>query len=110
MRDIGLGAGISVANPLEIPFGPAAPVDALRTVLMPLLREQPYPDVLVHVNISAYYGYGTDGVVPLIAQLADLADAALSDARLAVVFRNLDVAPRTRRRRTRRRVPQTFDS
>ena len=92
LREQGLGAGTSVANPLEIPFGPAAPVDGLRTVLAPLLREQPYPDVLVHVNVSAYYGYGTEGVAPLVAQLADLAAAPLGDARLGVVLRNLDVA------------------
>ena len=92
LRGMGLGAGTSVANPLEIPFGPAAPVDGLRTVLTPLLRDQPYPDVLVHVNVSAYYGYGTEGVAPLLAQLADLAGAPLGDARLAVVLRNLDVA------------------
>ena len=93
LRAMGLGAGTSVANPLEIPFGPAAPVDALRAVLTPLLRDQPYPDVLVHVNVSAYYGYGTEGVTPLVAQLADLAAAPLGDARLGVVLRNLDVAP-----------------
>ncbi len=56
------------------------------------MREQPYPDVLVHVNVSAYYGYGTEGVAPLVAQLADLAAAPLGDARLGVVLRNLDVA------------------
>jgi acyl-CoA synthetase (NDP forming) len=92
LRAKGLGAGTSVANPLEIPFGPAAPVDALREVLVPLLLEQPYPDVLVHINVSAYYGYGTEGVSPLVTQLADLAAAPLADARLAVVLRNLDVA------------------
>src|SRR6478609_5464015 len=92
LRAMGLGAGTSVANPLEIPFGPAVPVDALRAVVVPLLLEQPYPDVLVHINVSAYYGYGTEGITPLVAQLADLAAAPLGDTRLAVVLRNLDVA------------------
>ena len=93
LRGMGLGAGTSVANPLEIPFGPAAPVDGLRRVLVPVLAQQPYPDVLVHVNVSAYYGYGTEGVRPLVAQLADLAAAPVGGARLAIVLRNLDVAP-----------------
>ena len=95
LREMGLGAGTSVANPLEIPFGPVSPVDGLRTVLTPLLRDQPYPDVLVHVNVSAYYGYGTEGVAPLVAQLADLASAPLGDARLGVVLRNLMSRPGT---------------
>ena len=43
LRGLGLGAGTSVANPLEIPFGPAAPVDTLRSVLVPLLRSRPIP-------------------------------------------------------------------
>jgi acyl-CoA synthetase (NDP forming) len=97
LREMGLGAGTSVANPLEIPFGPAAPVDALRTVLVPLLHEQPYTDVLVHVNVSAYYGYGTEGVKPLVAQLEDLSGTPLGGARLGVVLRNLDVATGTDR-------------
>ena len=92
LEAMGLGAGTSVANPLEIPFGPAAPVDALRSVLGPVLARQSYPDVLVHVNVAAYYGYGTEGLRPLVAQLADLAAAPLGDARIAVVLRNLDVA------------------
>jgi acyl-CoA synthetase (NDP forming) len=93
LRELGLSAGTSVVNPLEIPFGPAVPVDALRTVLEPVLAEQRYADVLVHVNVAAYYGYGTEGARPLVAQLRDLADAAPSAVPLAVVLRNLAVAP-----------------
>jgi acyl-CoA synthetase (NDP forming) len=93
LLDLGLGAGTSVANPLEIPFGPAVPVDALRAVLVPLLAEQQYSDVLVHVNVSAYYGYGTEGIDPLVTQLRDLATAPLGDVRIAVVLRNVTVAP-----------------
>jgi acyl-CoA synthetase (NDP forming) len=93
LEGMGFGAGTSVANPLEIPFGPAVPQDALRTVLTPLLREQAFADVLVHVNVSAYFGYGTAGTAPLVEQLKDLAVADVGDARLAVVLRNLAVAP-----------------
>jgi len=90
---MGLGAGTSVANPLEIPFGPAVPRDALGTVVSPLLREQPFADVLVHVNVSAFFGYGTAGVAPLVEQLRDLAAGMSAETRLAVVLRNLAVAP-----------------
>jgi acyl-CoA synthetase (NDP forming) len=93
LRGMGLGAGTSVENPLEIPFGPAAPVDALRTVIGPVLDAQPYGDVLVHVNTSAYYSYGTEGIRPLIEQLSDLASAPFGSTPLAVVLRNLDVVP-----------------
>jgi hypothetical protein len=82
-----------VANPLEIPFGPAVPQDALRAVLTPLLREQTFSDVLVHVNVSAYYGYGTAGIAPLVEQLRELAASDVDDVRFAVVLRNVSVAP-----------------
>jgi hypothetical protein len=78
---------------LEIPFGPAAEVDALRKVIRLVLDAQTYADVLVHVNTSAYYSYGTGGITPLVDQLADLAAARFGPARLAVVLRNLDAAP-----------------
>jgi acyl-CoA synthetase (NDP forming) len=92
LRESGLGTGTSVANPLEIPFGPAVPVDALRAVLEPVLAQQRYADALVHVNVAAYYGYGTEGIRPLVAQLCDLAHVQ-PNAALAVVLRNLSVAP-----------------
>ena len=93
LRGMGLGAGTSVANPLEVPFGPAAGVDALRNVIVPILDRQPYPNVLVHANTGVYYSYGTAGIGPLVDQLGDLATAPLGDARLAVVLRNLDCVP-----------------
>jgi len=82
-----------VANPLEVPFGPAAGVDALRNVIEPILARQSYPNVLVHVNTSVYYSFGTGGVSQLIDQLADLATVPLDGGRLAVVLRNLDFVP-----------------
>ena len=93
LRGMGLGAGTSVANPLEVPFGPAAGVDALRNVIQPILARQQYPNLLVHVNTSVYYSFGTGGVSQLIEQLADLATVPLDGARLAVVLRNLDFVP-----------------
>jgi acyl-CoA synthetase (NDP forming) len=91
LRELGYGVGTSVANPLEIPFGPVAPTDALRQVLWPVLDGAPYADVLVHVNVAAYYSYGDAGLAPLLAQLDDLVAAELP-ARIAVVARNLECA------------------
>jgi acyl-CoA synthetase (NDP forming) len=94
LRELGYGVGTSVANPLEIPFGPVAPTDALRRVLLPVLDGAPYADVLVHVNVAAYYSYGDAGLAPLLAQLDDLVAADLP-ARVAVVARNLECATGT---------------
>ena len=96
LRALGYGAGTSVANPVEIGVGPAAPVDVFETVLDAILPEQPVPDVLLHVNVQAYYGYGTGGTGPLCDLIASVG-AALTSARypatrVVLVTRNLDVA------------------
>jgi len=94
LRAQGHGAGTSVANPVEIGIGPATPPPTLSAVITTILDRQPFSDVLVHVNVAAYYGYGTAGVAPLlpvIEQLGALADTGR--ARLALVVRNLDCAP-----------------
>ena len=98
-RSMGYGAGTSLANPVEIPFGPAAAIDSLRSVLDPLLAVQPYADVMVHINVQAYYSYGTGGIDPLLAQIEHLAGADWPTSRLAVVWRNLGCAPALDRQR-----------
>ncbi|MGW7691326.1 acetate--CoA ligase family protein [Streptomyces asiaticus] len=94
LRDLGYGAGTSVANPLEIPIGPASPIDILRDALEPVLGEggQPYADVLVHVNVAAYFNYGTAGLTPLLDALGALLQRGFPQ-RVALVPRNLDIAP-----------------
>jgi acyl-CoA synthetase (NDP forming) len=93
LRELGHGAGTSVANPLEIPIGPASPPKLLVEALEPVLGDggQPFRDVLVHVNVAAYYSYGTLGLTPLVTALSELAKRSFP-ARVAVVARNLDVA------------------
>jgi hypothetical protein len=86
-----------VANPIEIGVGPAAPVDVFAPVLDAVLAQHAYPDVLLHVNVQAYYSYGTGGAGPLEALLRSIG-AALDGARypasrVVMVTRNLDVAP-----------------
>ena len=69
LRDLGYGAGTSLSNPLEIPLGPAVVVGRVsRTCWSRCLRAQPLTDILLHVNVAAYYGYGP----PDLQSLADL--------------------------------------
>lgn len=93
LRALGYGAGTSVANPIEIPLGPATSADAFVRVLDVVLAVQEYPDVLLHVNVQSYYGYGTGGVAPLLEVLAHLRALERPDTRVALVLRNLDCAP-----------------
>jgi hypothetical protein len=102
LHTLGYGAGTSVANPIEIGVGPAAPVDVFDPVLDAVLAEHGYPDVLLHVNVQAYYSYasgsgGTSGAAPLEALLrsvgAALDGARYPASRVVMVTRNLDVAP-----------------
>jgi acyl-CoA synthetase (NDP forming) len=93
LRDMGYGAGTSVANPIEIPFGPAAPVDAFHRVLRPILEVQPYRDVLVHVNVQAFFSYGADGGSKLVAVADAMAELRFPGVRVAFVARNIEVAP-----------------
>lgn len=97
IRALGHGAGTSVVNPIEIGVGPAAPVDVLEPVLDAVLHEQHFPDVLLHVNVAAYAGYGTAGIAPLTALVASLGRALARGrypaSRVVLVARNLDGAP-----------------
>lgn len=95
LRADGFGAGTSVGNPLEVPAGPAsAPSvvsDAVRRVIVDG-GQRDFADALIHLNIAAYFNYGTEGVVPLLDALRAIVDAALP-IRVAVVIRNVDMAP-----------------
>ncbi len=94
LEAMGYGAGTSVVNPFEVPMGPAAPPDTFNRLLDVVLAEQPFSDVLLHVNVAAYYGYGTGGVAQLIDTLELLARAAPEwPARVVLVARNVEVAP-----------------
>lgn len=93
LRGLGYGAGTSVANPIEIPLGPVSPGDGFGRVLDPILKSEAFPDALLHVNVQAYYSYGTAGAAPLVEHLGYLAGDRWPDTRLTVVLRNLDSAP-----------------
>jgi acyl-CoA synthetase (NDP forming) len=93
LRNLGYGAGTSVANPLEIPLGPAVAPDGLNRVLDRVFAYQRYRDALLHVNVQAYYSYGTSGVTSLLALLAQLGASDWQGTRIALVLRNLECAP-----------------
>jgi acyl-CoA synthetase (NDP forming) len=93
LLEMGYGAGTSVVNPVEIPFGPAARPDAFQRVLQPILTAQHYRDVLVHVNVQAFFSYAADGGDKLVAVADAIADLQFPATRVAFVARNLDIAP-----------------
>ena len=92
LRERGYGAGTSIANPIEIPIGPAASPDAFADVLTPIVSAQPVTDLLLHVNVAAYYGYGPGDVSPLVDLVHRVGRADFGNARVALVLRNLGVA------------------
>jgi acyl-CoA synthetase (NDP forming) len=97
LREQGYGAGTSVANPIEIPFGPAAPTDAFARVLAPILADQSYDDVLLHFNVQAYFSFSSDGaarLAPVVTAVSELA-GQWPRVRFWLVPRNLDCAPPT---------------
>ena len=93
LRAEGYGAGTSVANPLEIPFGPVAPLDSFTRVLSPILEQQHYSDVLVHFNVQSYFSFGAGGADRLLPSVDMVADLAYPGTRITLVPRNLDSAP-----------------
>ncbi len=92
LRGLGYGAGTSLANPMEIPLGPASAPDGFARVLEPVLAAQPYSDILLHINVAAYYGYGPPNLQSLADLIAHTGGIDNGASRLALVLRNTDVA------------------
>jgi acyl-CoA synthetase (NDP forming) len=92
LRGRGYGAGTSIANPIEIPIGPAASLDAFSDVLTPILTVGRVSDLLLHVNVAAYYGYGPGDVSPLVELVHRIGQTDVGTSRVALVLRNLGVA------------------
>jgi acyl-CoA synthetase (NDP forming) len=92
LRGLGYGAGTSLANPLEIPLGPASAPDGFARVLEPVLAGQAYSDVLLHINVAAYYGYGPPNLQSLAELIRRTGCIDAGTSRLALVLRNAEVA------------------
>ena len=95
LKDLGYGVGASVRNPIEIGFGPVSEPDVLVQALDPILQTQPYPDVVVHTNVQAFFSYAGDGIERLFPIIETTAAAATQwpHTRLSLVLRNIDCAP-----------------
>ena len=95
LKDLGYGVGASVRNPIEIGFGPVSAPDVLVQALDPILNVQPYPDVVVHTNVQAFFSYAGDGIERLfpIIETTAAATTRWPQTRLSLVLRNLDCAP-----------------
>jgi acyl-CoA synthetase (NDP forming) len=92
LRGLGYGAGTSVANPLEIPLGPATGPDTFARILEPLLAREQFADLLLHVNVAAYYGYGPPDLTPLVELICTTGQIDIAGGRMALVLRNVEVA------------------
>lgn len=92
VRDLGYGVGTSIRNPIEIGFGPVSDPDVLVKALDPILEVQPYPDVVIHSNIQAFFSYAGDGIERLFPIIETTAARAWPHTRLSLVLRNLDCA------------------
>ncbi|MEU7746329.1 acetate--CoA ligase family protein [Nonomuraea sp. NPDC049158] len=94
LRGLGLGAGSSLANPLEVPVGPRSGPDLVQRAVEAIVRHRPYPDVVAHVNVQSFFTYGTRAE-PLFEYARALAAAqdALPGTRVTLVTRNGECAP-----------------
>ncbi len=93
LRAAGLGAGTSVANPLEITVGPRARPDLVYDVVAGIDKVQPYPDVVAHANVQSFVTFGTS-MKPLLAYVGAVADLQRAHPfRVTLVLRNAECGP-----------------
>ncbi|TDD63519.1 acetate--CoA ligase family protein [Actinomadura rubrisoli] len=94
LRALGLGAGSSLANPLEIPVGPRANPDLVRHAVAAILSERPFADVITHVNAQSFFTFG-DSADPLLAYARAVGDLQNEQpgTRITLVVRNGECAP-----------------
>ncbi|WP_415840297.1 CoA-binding protein, partial [Nocardiopsis gilva] len=121
LRDLGLGAGTSLSNPLEVPLGPRARKDLVRRAVEAVdaagtLRSvwgavSPFPDVVAHVNVQSFVTYGgrdrgapsgapeaagpSSGLTGLLEYVDHIAalQSGLPRSRVTLVLRNAECGP-----------------
>ncbi|GAA2210223.1 hypothetical protein GCM10009850_056820 [Nonomuraea monospora] len=83
---------VATGNPLEVPVGPLGRAELVADVIDALAG--PYRDVVAHVNVQAFFTYGT-APEPLYACTRALAaaQAASPGVRITLVTRNGECAP-----------------
>jgi acyl-CoA synthetase (NDP forming) len=93
LRALGLGAGTSLGNPLEITVGPRARPDLVYDVVSRIDGARRYPDVVAHANVQSFVTFGTS-LKPLLAYIGAVADLQrASPYRVTLVLRNTECAP-----------------
>ncbi|GLZ04458.1 CoA-binding protein [Actinomadura sp. NBRC 104412] len=94
LRELGLGAGSSLANPLEIPVGPMGRPELVRRAAQVILAQHPYPDVIIHINAQSFFTFG-DTADPLLAYIHTIGalQQELRNTRVTLVLRNSECAP-----------------
>ncbi|MEU0569637.1 CoA-binding protein, partial [Nonomuraea sp. NPDC005983] len=94
LRGLGLGAGSSLANPLEVPVGPRGRADLVERAISAIVRHRAYPDVVAHVNVQSFFTYGTSAEALLeYARRLAAAQNGLPGTRITLVTRNGECAP-----------------
>jgi acyl-CoA synthetase (NDP forming) len=94
LRELGLGAGTSLANPLEVPVGPRSDPDLVRRAVTAIMRCRPYGDVVAHVNVQSFFTYGTSADQLLgYARGVTALQGDRPDLRITLVTRNAECAP-----------------
>jgi acyl-CoA synthetase (NDP forming) len=90
---LALGAGSTLANPLEITVGPRARPDLVYDVVSAIDAARPYPDVVAHVNAQSFVTFG-DSMKPLLAYVGVVGDLQRAHrCRVTLVLRNAECAP-----------------
>ncbi|WP_019634074.1 acetate--CoA ligase family protein [Actinomadura atramentaria] len=94
LRGLGVGAGSSLANPLEIPLGPRADPALVRHATGAVLAGHAYADVVAHVNVQSFFTFG-NSADPLLAYAREVAalQESAPDTRVTLVMRNAECAP-----------------
>ncbi|WP_329519930.1 acetate--CoA ligase family protein [Spirillospora sp. NBC_01491] len=94
LRALGLGAGSSLANPLEVPVGPRADPGLVGRAVTAILAERRFADVIAHVNAQSFFTFGTSAD-PLLAYTRGVGalQAELPGTRITLVLRNAECAP-----------------
>jgi acyl-CoA synthetase (NDP forming) len=94
LRELGLGAGSSLANPLEIPVGPRGNPALIRHAVQAIQSHHAYPDIVVHINVQSFFTFG-DSADPLIAYTENVGalQQELTGTRTTLVLRNAECAP-----------------
>ncbi len=91
---LGLGAGSSLANPLEIPVGPGGRTELVGDAVRAIWAHHRYADVIVHLNVLSFFTFGSSAE-SLLAYAGAVADLRrpLAGTRITLVLRNADCAP-----------------